>query len=134
MVTTDSRLVFACWATAIILGVMSLVFWRSKKNGYALAVLPMAIPPLVHMFSGILARGLELTLPFASPFQTRIVIDLIAAIVSCVLIGIISQFIYETKKGKTIFVICCSIFIVIFSGILITTTMSQYAASMQPVV
>lgn len=129
MVFTNSKLLIACWATVIVLILMALVFWRSKKNSYAVAVLPLTIPPLVHLISGILARGLETTLPFANPFQIRIVIDLIAAIVACVLIGIASQFLYETRKGRSFFAISCSAFIVVFSAILILTTISQYVAS-----
>ena len=126
---TNSKMLIACWATVIILGAMSLVFWRGKKTSYALGVLPLAIPPLVHVFSGLLARGLDFTIPFATPFHTRIVIDLIAAATACILIVVASQFLYDTKKGRTIFVICCSLFIVAFCAVLITTTMSQYAAA-----
>ncbi len=126
MVTTNSKLLIACWATVIVLAAMSLVFWRSKKNSYAVAVLPLTLPPLVHLISGILARGLDLTLPFASSFQIRIVIDLIAAVVACVLIGVTSQLLYETRKGRTLFAVCCSAFIVVFSAILILSTLSQY--------
>ncbi len=126
MVTTNSKLLIACWATVIVLAAMSLVFWRSKKNTYAIAVLPLILPPLGHLISGILARGLDLTLPFASSFQIRIVIDLIAAVVACVLIGVTSQLLYETRKGRTLFAVCCSAFIVVFSAILILSTLSQY--------
>lgn len=130
MVITNSKLLIACWATVIVLAAMSIVFWRRKKNSYALAVLPLMLPPLGHLISGILARGLDLTIPFATSFQIRIVIDLIVAIIACVLIGITSQFLYETRKGRTIFVISCSVFIVVFSAMLIMTTISQYVASL----
>jgi len=109
---------------------MALVFWRSKKSNYAVAVLPLVLPPLGHLISGILARGLDLTLPFASSFQIRIVIDLIAAIAACVLVGVTSQLVYETRKGRTLFALSCSLFIVVFSAILILSTLSQYVETL----
>ena len=126
MVITSKKLLIACWATVIVLIAMALVFWRSKKSNYAVAVLPLVLPPLGHLISGILARGLDLTLPFASSFQIRIVIDLIAAIAACVLVGVTSQLVYETRKGRTLFALSCSLFIVVFSAILILSTLSQY--------
>ena len=126
MVITSNKLLIACWATVIVLIAMALVFWRSKKSNYAVAVLPLVLPPLGHLISGILARGLDLTLPFASSFQIRIVIDLIAAIAACVLVGVTSQLVYETRKGRTLFALSCSLFIVVFSAILILSTLSQY--------
>lgn len=126
MVTTNSKLLIACWATVIVLTAMALVFWRRKKSNYAVATMPLILPPLGHLISGILARGLDLTFPFASPFQIRIVIDLIAAIAACVLIGITSQLVYETRKGRTFFILSCSAFIVVFSAILMLSTLSQY--------
>ncbi len=126
MVITSNKLLIACWATVIVLAAMSLVFWRSKKSRFAVAILPLIIPPAGHLISGILARGLDLTFPFASSFQIRIVIDLIAAIAACVLIGITSQLVYKTRKARTLFALTCSAFTVVFSAILILTTLSQY--------
>jgi len=130
MVITSNKLLIACWATVIVLIAMALVFWRSKKSNYAVAVLPLVLPPLGHLISGILARGLDLTLPFASSFQIRIVIDLIAAIAACVLVGVTSQLVYETRKGRTLFALSCSLFIVVFSAILILSTLSQYVETL----
>ena len=130
MVITSNKLLIACWATVIVLAAMSLVFWRSKKTRFAVAVLPLMLPPAGHLISGILARGLDLTFPFASSFQIRIVIDLIAAIAACVLIGITSQLVYKTRKTRTWFALSCSVFIVVFSAILIFSTLSQYISTL----
>ena len=130
MVITSNKLLIACWATVIVLAAMSLVFWRSKKSRFAVAILPLTIPPAGHLISGILARGLDLTFPFASSFQIRIVIDLIAAIAACVLIGITSQLVYKTRKTRTWFALCCSAFIVVFSAVLILSTLSQYISTL----
>lgn len=129
-VSTSTQLLIACWATVIVLSAMALVFWRSKKNAYAIAVLPLMLPPCMHLLSGILARGLDLTLPFTTSFHIRIVIDLIAAVAACVLIGLASQIIAETRKGRTAFVLSCSAFIIVFSSILIMNSLSQYITAL----
>ncbi len=125
-VVTATKLLIACWATVIVLAAMALVFWRSKKPHFAVAVLPLIIPPLVHTVSGLLARTIDPSLPFTTSFHIRIVIDLIAAVVACMLIGLSSQLAFKSRKSRTWFVLCCSVFVVIFSSILILSSMAQY--------
>lgn len=126
-VQTDSQLLFACWATAVILATMSLVFLRSKKRSYALAVLPLAIPSVMYIISGVLARTLDATLSFASSFQIRIALDLTAALVACVLIGFASNVLSASKRTRLLFCLCGTAFVVVFSGLLIMSSVVQIA-------
>ncbi len=127
-VQTDSRLLLACWATAVILVMMSLVFFRSKKRSYALAVLPLALPSVMYIVSGVLARSLDRTIFFASSFQIRIALDLAAALVSCVLIGFASNVLSASKRTRMLFCLCCTAFVVVFSGLLIMSSVVQIAS------
>ena len=125
-VETNSKLLIACWATALIVLAMALIFSRGKRHRYGVAVLPLIIPPLMHIFSGIFARWLSASLPFANSFEIRIVLDLIAALIACILVGLASVHLYETRTGRTLFLVACSLFIVAFSSILILNSVIQY--------
>ncbi len=130
VVETNSKLLIACWATVLILLAMALIFSRGKRRHYGLAVLPLVIPPLTHIVSGIIARWVSTPLPFANSFEVRIVLDLMAALVACILVGLASVRLYEGKAGRTLFILSCSLFIVAFSSILILNSVLQYVAVM----
>lgn len=129
-VETSSKLLIACWATVILILAMALIFFRGKRRHYGTAILPLVLPPLMHLVSGMLSRWLGVLLPFANSFEIRIVLDLAAAVAACVLIGLASTLLYETRKGRALFILCCSVFIVVFSGILIMNTVLQYGVAM----
>ena len=129
-VETNSKILIACWATVIILLAMALIFFRGKRRHYGPAILPLTIPPLTHIVSGLLARWLCVPFSFANSYEIRIVLDLMAAVVACVLIGLTSGLLYETRKGRTLFILCCTVFIIAFSSILILNSVLQYASVM----
>ncbi len=130
LVETNSKILIACWATVIIVLAMALIFSRGKRRLHGLAVLPLTIPPLTHIISGVMARLLATPLPFATSFEVRIVIDLIAALVACLLIGLASTKLYEGRKGRALFLVASCLFIVAFSAILILNSVLQYVAVM----
>ncbi len=129
-VETNSKILIACWATVIIVLAMALIFFRGKRRHYGTAILPLILPPLMHIVSGFLSRWLDNLLPFATSYDIRIVLDLIAAVSACVLIGLASSLLYETRKGRTFFILCCAVFVTAFSGILIMNTVLQYGAAL----
>ena len=129
-VETSSKILIACWATVIILAAMAIIFFRGKRRHYGIAILPLMLPPLMHIVSGFSARWLGGLLPFANSFEIRIVLDMIAAMTACALIGLASTLLYESRKGRALFIVCCAIFIVVFSGILIMNTVLQYGVAL----
>lgn len=81
------------WAIVIIVIAMSLSFLRTRLRGYALAVLPLVILPLFHLFSSFAAPKLG-RLVGCSPLPLRIGIEGIA------LAGAAALFIYFSTKMK----------------------------------
>jgi len=124
-VESHPKLIIACWATVGVLLAMALVFVRSKRRHYALGVLPLTLPAVMYIFSGMIARWINPTIAAASSVQIRIVLDLIAALVACVLIGLVSTIVSKKKKTRALFMIACSLFVLVFSSILIINTALQ---------
>lgn len=50
------RKLFACWAIVLVLLAMAVVFMRAGKREYAVGILPLILPPAVHIVSGVIAR------------------------------------------------------------------------------
>ncbi len=119
---TPAGMLFACWAIVIILSLMAIVFLRARKKEYAVAILPLLIAPFVHIFSGILAKGADAFLPLSTG-QIRIIIDLTAGLISCLLLGLASRGIPERRTRNGLFW-CCAGFVVILTLVLVTNTLT----------
>ena len=121
-ITTAAGMLFACWAIVIVLAAMAAVFMSSGKREYAVGILPLILPPAVHIVSGVIARFLDPLLPLDGA-QLRIIIDLLAGLLGCLLIGFSSRNIKE-RKSRNAFLIACSGFIMILTLVLIVNTMT----------
>lgn len=117
---TSIGMLFACWAIVIVLVAMALVFLRAGKKEYALAVLPLAITPFVHIFSAVLANALD-TVCSLTPVELRVVIDLTGALIACLLIGVSSRYI-QGRRSRNLFSVVCSAFIIILTIVLVVNT------------
>lgn len=117
---TSVGMLFACWAIVIVLVAMALVFLRAGKKEYALAVLPLAITPFVHIFSAVLANALD-TVCSLTPVELRVVIDLTGALIACLLIGVSSRYI-QGRRSRNLFSVVCSAFIIILTIVLVVNT------------
>ncbi len=117
---TSIGMLFACWAIVIVLVAMALVFLRAGKKEYALAVLPLAITPFVHIFSAVLANALD-TVCSLTPVELRVVIDLTGALIACLLIGVSSRYI-QGRRSRNLFSVVCSGFIIILTIVLVVNT------------
>lgn len=116
--TANARgLLFACWAIVIVLSSMFLVFMRARKREYAYAIIPLVLLPLVHIFSGLLARLLAAVLPFG-PSDLRRAIDVTGGLVACLLIGWTARRI-QGKRTRMMFAVCCTCFLVILTLVLV---------------
>ena len=122
--STSAGMLFACWSIVIVLAAMFFVFMRAHKREYAVAVLPLVITPLMHICSGVLARWLDGILPLTW-VELRVALDLIAALISCLLIGLSSRSI-PVRRSRNVFLIFCSGFIIILALALIINVLSTY--------
>ena len=119
---TPAGMLFACWAIVIVLVAMAVVFMRSGKREYAVGILPLILPPAVHIVSGLLARVLDPLLPLNGA-QLRIIIDLLAGLLGCLLIGFSSRNI-KGRRSRNAFLVACSGFTIILTLVLIVDTMT----------
>ena len=60
---TSASMLFACWAIVVVLLAMVIIFLRARKKEYAVAILPLLIAPVVHIFSGVAAKWLDTAVP-----------------------------------------------------------------------
>ena len=125
-VNNTAGMLFACWAIVIVMALMFIVFMRAHKKEYALAIVPLIILPLVHIFSAMLANLLARFLPLA-PRELRMAIDVTAGLISCLLIGLTARHIPE-RRTRNFFSICCSAFIIILTLVLVVNMMMQMRA------
>lgn len=120
---TSSGMLFACWAIVIVMAAMFIVFMRAHKKEYALAIIPLILLPLVHIFSSLLARMLASFLPLTAG-ELRMAIDVTAGLVSCLLIGLTARHI-RGRRTRRIFSLCCSGFLIILTLVLVVNMMMQ---------
>ena len=125
-VISNQKLIIACWATAIVLILMAVVFMRSNRRHFALAVLPLTIPSIVHLVSGFLANTLDPAFAPITSVQIRILADLIAALVACLLVGLTSILVSKKRKTRLLFAIACALFIIVFSSFLLMSSVVQF--------
>lgn len=120
--TAMSGMMFACWSIVIVLVVMMLVFMRSEKNNYAVATGPLLIQPLAYVVSGRLAGWLAMVFPMTA-VDLRIIINVVASLIACLLIGFTAQRITE-KRSRRAFIICCTGFILLLTLALVINLMN----------
>ena len=119
---TSFGMLFACWAIVIVLLAMVVVFMRAKKKEYALAVLPLTLVPFAHIVSGVIARLIDPLIPL-NFIELRVLIDLTAALFSCLLLGFSSRGITE-KRSRRLFTIFCAGFTILLTWVLIYNTLA----------
>ena len=120
-VTTNDKLLFACWATVIVLAIMAIVFIRSRRLKFMWAVGPLTLPPAMYIVSGVIARAVD---P-ASSVQIRIILDLAAALVACLLIGFAASIVSKARRTRVAYLVCALLFVMTFSAFLIMNSVSQ---------
>lgn len=120
--TAMSGMMFACWSIVIVLIVMMLVFMRAEKTSYAVATGPLLILPLAYVVSGRVASWLALVFPMTA-IDLRIIINVVASLAACLLIGFTAQRIAE-KRSRRAFIICCTGFILLLTLALVINLMN----------
>ena len=114
---TMSGMMFACWSIVIVLIAMLVVFMRAEKVNYAVATSPLLIQPLMYVVSGRLAAWAAMVLPLGA-VDIRVILNVIAALVACLMLGLTAQRIAE-KRARRVFFGCCTGFILLLAVALI---------------
>ena len=122
---TSASMLFACWAIVIVLLAMVIIFLRARKKEYAVAILPLLIAPVIHIFSGVAAKWLDAAVPLTAG-QLRVIIDLTAGLISCLLLGLASRGIAD-RRTRNGFFWCCAGFVVVLTLVLVTNTLTAIA-------
>ena len=112
-----SGMLFACWAILVLMVLMSITFLRARRREYTIAILPLSITPAVYIFSGILSRAVDPIVAFSS-MEIRILINIAAGLIACLLLGVSSRGIAE-KRSRNMFFAGCSLFVFVLSLVLI---------------
>ena len=110
-------MIVECVTTAAIIFLMAFIFLRAGRANYAVATLPLATVPVVHIVAAWCAKY------FAQILATReglviICADLLALVSSCILYGVFVNTL-STKGSRQTYLICCGAFSLIFAFILI---------------
>ena len=119
-------MVVECVTTAAIILLIAFTFLRAGRTNYAVAALPLALVPAVHVLAGFCAKYFAQLLGA----RTGIVIlcaDLLALVVSCILYGVFVNAISSKRSRKT-YLICCGAFSLIFTFLLIRGVVDTHFA------
>ncbi|MGI6264202.1 MAG: hypothetical protein ACOYJY_01895 [Acutalibacteraceae bacterium] len=116
-------MMFACWSIVVMLVAVFLVFMRANKSDYAFAISPLLILPLTYVASGRLASWLALAIPM-EPVELRILLNVVAALAACLLIGVTAQRI-TSPRPRRVFIGCCTGFLVILTLVLVINLLQK---------
>lgn len=125
---TSDGMLFACWAIVIVLLAMAFAFLRANKRDYAVAILPLVCTPLMYIISGVIARKLTILLP-VSAFELRLMLDMSAGFVSCVLLGVLSRRL-PSPRIRQWFLFFCAAFVMILTLVLVNNSLEAANASL----
>jgi len=103
-------------AIVVLIGLMSIILLRAKKPGWALAVLPLGLLPLLHLVSYSLS--LLLTEAVVDGDTLMVVVDVIA-IVAAICLFLFLQKNMKARRAKVIYVLCSTGFAILMGSIFI---------------
>lgn len=109
-----------CWVIIAILLMVAYMFMRTGRKGPALATLPLAIVPFVHILSGYPARLLSNALNLPYPYL-KMSFAVLAVVISCTIFGAISRKI-PAKAVRRVYLGMCIGFSLILTLVLIYNT------------
>lgn len=101
-----------CLSCIVIILCMSYIFMRKRKPNYSIAILPLILVPIIHLFSSFIYKLLGNVNMDYNLFV--LALDVIALVVECILFGFLSNNI-ETKKTKVTYCIMCGGFSALFT-------------------
>lgn len=104
--------IFACWAIVVILVLMMVIFMRSDRKQYAIAIIPLIILPLVHIFSRIISLPIATITPLNRD-EIRIIVNVVAGLVSCLLLGVSTRGVEGKTSRRAMFVVCSAFILIL---------------------
>ena len=110
-----------CSAVTVVILLMMYVFYRRGNKGFVLPVLPLLFVPVAHLA----VYGALKLLPEDRRSSILIVADLVALVCACLAFGFFSNRI-KSKRYRSVYMILCAGFSVIFTCVLIFNNISLY--------
>ena len=114
-------MVVECVTIVLIILLVTAIFLRARRKDYAFTTFPLLILPLMHILSAAFAHPLTKVFPLDVNGVT-VAIDATALVVSCIVLGVVSNTI-PSKKSRNVYLIVCGTFVVILTWVLIANTM-----------
>ncbi len=110
-------MVIECISIILIIFLLIFAFLRARRKKYAISMIPLMILPGLHLISYPISYYLHRTFDIAEK-QTQNVITVIALIISCIALGIMSSS-FNIKKNRIAYIVICGIYTLILALILI---------------
>ena len=105
-----------CLVIALIIGILSIVFFRAKRKNWALAAMPLGIVPLI---SGVVLYSAEHFFKIEYTFVLPMTLIVFSLVVSCIWIGIASAILIKTKKMRVYYLVVSVAFVLVLSIIML---------------
>ena len=113
---------FECVAIIVVIIIMIFAFLRAKRYAFAIAITPTLSVPVLHLIGFLVAPQIQKLADSFLQHRIHIGIDVLAAALGCLLLGVFGHYI-QSKKIRTYFLLCCSIFILVLTWVLCVSLM-----------
>ncbi len=110
-------MVIECICIILIIFLLIFAFLRSHRKKYAISMIPLVILPAMHLIAYPISYYLSRTFGIMEG-KTQNVITIIALIISCIALGIMSGF-FNVKKNRIAYITICGIYTLVLALILI---------------
>lgn len=105
-----------CLVIALIIGILSIGFFRAKRKNWALAVMPLGLVPLI---SGAVLYSTEHFFKYEYTFVLPMTLIVASLVASCIWIGIASAILIKTKKMRIYYLAVSVAFVLVLSIIML---------------
>ena len=114
-------MLFECGAIVVVILAAAAMMFRSRSgNGYGVGILPLTLLPLAHM----IGKKLSVVISKVAPINVAtayIAIDILALMITCLMLGGISTYINK-KSSRVSYLIICGGFSAILCCVLLVNT------------
>ena len=107
-----------CFAILVIMIIMIFSCLRARKYYFAIAISPLSVVPFFHLAGYLLSPPVAKLFASYSATTVHVGIDIFAAMLSCLLLGIFGHY-FTSKKIRSTFLILSGIFTLAITWILI---------------
>jgi len=107
-----------CVAILLLIGIMIFSFLRARRYSFAIAISPLTAVPAMHLMGFILSKHISNLFSHLSTTDIHVGIDILAAVLCCLLLGIFSHY-FTSKKTRSTFLVLSSVFELLLTWVLI---------------